>query len=61
MNLKPSRSEKYKSFNEEKLALGENENTNAVINIAREDDSMILELLKKLGTKQSSIYYLKMF
>ena len=61
MNLKPSRSEKYKSFNEGKLALGENENTNAVINIAREDDSMILELLKKLGTKQSSIYHLKMF
>ena len=48
MNLKPSRSEKYKSFNEEKLALGENENTNAVINIAREDDSMILELWKKI-------------
>ena len=48
MNLKPSRSEKYKYFNKEKLALGENENTNAVINIAREDDSMILELWKKI-------------
>ena len=61
MNWKPSRNEKCKYFNEEKLALGENENTNALINIAREDDSMILELLKKLATKQSSIYHLKMF
>ena len=41
MNRKISRSEKHKYSNEEKLALAENENTSALINIAREDDSNI--------------------
>ena len=31
------------------------------MNIAQEDDGNIFELLKKLVTKQSSIYHLKMF
>ena len=34
--------------NEEKLALGENEITSALINIAQEDDSNIFELLQNL-------------
>ena len=34
--------------NEEKLALGEKEITNALINIAQEDDSNIFELLQNL-------------
>ena len=61
MNWKTSRNEKHKYFNEEKLALGENQNTSTLMNIAQEDDGNIFELLKKLVTKQSSIYHLKMF
>ena len=34
--------------NEEKLTLGEEENTRAPINIAQEDDSNIFELLQNL-------------
>ena len=41
MNRKISRNEKHKYPNEEKLAFAENENTSALINIAREDDSNI--------------------
>ena len=41
MNWKTSRNEKYKYFNEEKLAVGENENTSALMKIAWEDDSNI--------------------
>ena len=41
MNRKTSRNEKYKYFNEGKLAVGENENTSALMNIAWEDDSNI--------------------
>ena len=41
MNWKTSRNEKYKYFNEEKLAVGENENTSALMNVAWEDDSNI--------------------
>ena len=41
MNWKTSRNEKRKYFNEDKLALGENENTSALMNIALEDDSNI--------------------
>ena len=59
MNWKISRNEKHNYSNEEKLTLGEDENTSALINIAQEDDSNIFELL--LVNKQSSIYHLKMF
>ena len=45
MNWKTSRNEKHKYFNEEKLALGEKENTSALINIAQEDDSNIFKHL----------------
>ena len=48
MNLKTSRNEKLKYFNEEKLALGEKENTSTLTNIAQEDDSNIFKLLKHL-------------
>ena len=48
INWKTSRNEKQKYLNEEKLALGENENTSALINIAQEDDSNIFELLENL-------------
>ena len=48
LNSKTSRNEKHKYINEEKLALGENENTRALINIAQQDDSNIYELLKNL-------------
>ena len=48
INWKTSRNEKQKYLNEEKLALGENENTSALINIAQEDDSNIFELLQNL-------------
>ena len=41
MNWKTSRNEKHKYFNEEKLALGERENTSTIMNIAQEDDSNI--------------------
>ena len=37
MNRKISRNEKHKYSNEEKLALGENEITSALINIVQED------------------------
>ena len=48
MNRKVSRNEKRKHSNEEKLPLGEDENTNALINIAQEDDSNSFELLQNL-------------
>ena len=48
INWKTSRNEKQKYLNEEKLVLGENENTSALINIAQEDDSNIFELLQNL-------------
>ena len=41
MNRKISRNEKHKYSNEEKLALGEDENTSALINISQEDDCNI--------------------
>ena len=41
MNRKISRNEKHKYSNEEKLTLGENKVTRALINIAQEDDSNI--------------------
>ena len=48
MNQKISRNEKCKYSNEEKLALGENENTSALINIAQGNDSNIFELVQNL-------------
>ena len=49
MNWKISKNdEKYKYSKKETLALGENENTSALINIAQEDDSNIFELLQNL-------------
>ena len=48
MNRKISRSKKHKYSNDEKLALGENVNTSALINFAQEDDSNIFELLQNL-------------
>ena len=38
----------HKCFNKKKLALGENENTSALMNIAQEDGSNIFQLLKSL-------------
>ena len=48
MNWKTSRNEKHKYFNEEKLALGEKDNTIPLMNIAKEDDSKIFKLLRNL-------------
>ena len=48
MNRKISRNKKHKYSNEEKSGLVEDENTNALINIAQEDDSKIFELLQNL-------------
>ena len=48
MNRKINRNKKHKYSNEEKFAIGENENTSALINIASEDDSNIFELLQNL-------------
>ena len=48
MNRKIGRNEKHKYSHEEKLALGEVENTSALINIAQKDDNNIFELLQNL-------------
>ena len=48
MNQKISGNKKHKYSNEEKLALGEDENTSALINIAQEDNSNIFKLLHNL-------------
>ena len=48
MNRKISRKEKDKYSNEEKLALGEDENTSPLINIDHEDDRNVAELLQNL-------------
>ena len=50
MNRKISRNKKRKYSKEKKLALGEEENTSALINIAPEDDSNIFVLLQNLCT-----------
>ena len=55
MNQKISRNEKHKYSNEEKLALGEDENTCVLIKSAQEDDSNIFFSIIL------SIYHLKMF
>ena len=59
MNRKVSRNEKLKHSNEEKLPLGEDENTNALINIAQEDDSNSFELLQNLRTNNLRFIILK--
>ena len=48
MNCKISRNEEHKFSIEEKFALGEDENTSALINISQEDHSNIFELLQNL-------------
>ena len=60
MNQKNSRNEKHNYSNKENLALDEDENTSALINIAQEDGSNISELLQNVN-KQSSICHLKTF
>ena len=59
MNQKISRNEKHKYSNEEKLALGENENTNALINIAQKNDSNIFKLLQNLRINNLRFIILK--
>ena len=49
MNWKVSRNEKRKYSNEGELALGEDKNTSALINIAEDDDSNSFELLQNLS------------
>ena len=48
MNRKISIKKKNKYSTEEKLALGENENTGALINDTQENDSNIFKLLQNL-------------
>ena len=59
MNHKISRNEKHKYSNQEKLALGENENTTTLINIAQENDSNIFELLQNLWVNNLRLIILK--
>ena len=59
MNWKTSRNEKHKYFKEEKLVLGEKENTSTVMNIAQEDDSNFLKLLKNLWVNNLLFIILK--
>ena len=48
MNRKFSRKGKDKYWNEQKLVLGEDENTSTLINIDHEDDRNVVELLQNL-------------
>ena len=59
MNRKISRNKKHKYSNEEKSGLVEDENTNALINIAQEDDSKIFELLQNLWINNVRLIILK--
>ena len=59
MNRKISRNKKQKYSNKEKLAFVENENTIALINIAKEDDRNIFELLQNLGINNLQFIILK--
>ena len=58
-NWKTSRNERHKYFNEEKLALGEKQNTSAVMNIAQEDNSNIRKLLNSLWLNNLQVIILK--
>ena len=57
MNRKISTKHKYS--NGEKLALGEDENSSTLINIALEDDSNIFELLQNLWINNLQFVILK--
>ena len=59
MKQKISRNEKHKLSNEEKLVVTEKKNTCALIDIAQEDDSNILEFLQKLGISNLRFVILK--
>ena len=59
MNWKTIRNEMHKCFNKKKLALGENENTSALMNIAQEDGSNIFQLLKSLWLNNLQFIILK--
>ena len=59
MNWKINGNEKHKCSNENKLALGEGENTSALINIAQEDCSNIFELSQNLSINNLRITILK--
>ena len=59
MNRKTSRNEKRKYLNEEKFALGENENTGTLINISQEDDRNSFELLQILWMNNLRFIVLK--
>ena len=60
MNQKISRNdEKHKYSNEEMLALGEDKNTSALINIAQGDDSNIFKLLQNLWINNLQFIILK--
>ena len=48
MNRKITRNEKHKYSNEEKMVLGEDENTSAKIYVAQEDGNNIFESLQNL-------------
>ena len=61
MDRKISRNEKRKYSNGEKLALVEDENTSAVINIAQKDDSNIFEVLLNLWINNLQFIILKCF
>ena len=59
MKQKISRNEKHKLSNEEKLVVTEKKKTCALIDIAQEDDSNILEFLQKLGINNLRFVILK--
>ena len=59
MKQKTSRNEKHKLSNEEKLVVTEKKKTCALIDIAQEDDSNILEFLQKLGINNLRFVILK--
>ena len=54
-----NRNEKHNYSNEEKLALGEKQNTSVLINIAQEDGSNVFELLQNLCIKNIRFIILK--
>ena len=59
MNQRISRNKKHKHSNKEKLALVENENTSALVNVAQEDHRNIFELLQNLGINSLRFIILK--
>ena len=59
MNREISRNEKHNYSNEGNLALGEDENTSGLINIAQEDGSNISELLQNVWINNLRFIILK--